>query len=494
MFNSLFFSQHFIWFVALLPLFGSFLLIFIKDTLIIKQTSLFFSFLTFFLSLFLWFFFDKTYSRFQFVSDLSWVPLINLNFSLGLDGISLFFVVLTTLLFPLCLLMSWNSVSKQVKEYNIAFLVMETLLIFVFSVRDLLLFYIFFESVLIPMFIIIGVWGSRERKIRASYMFFLYTLFGSVLMLLSILYIYFRTGSTDYETLLAFEFSLVEQKLIWLAFFASFASKVPMLPVHIWLPEAHVEAPTAGSVILAGILLKLGSYGFIRYSLPLLPEASFYFTPLVFALSIVGIIYTSLTAIRQTDLKRIIAYTSVAHMNLVMLGIFSFNIVGLEGAILQSLSHGFVSSALFLLIGVIYDRHHTRMVKYYSGLVHTMPIFSIIFLIFTMANIALPGTSSFVGEFLLLVGVFKVSTVAAFFGATGMILGGAYSLWLFNRITYGNLKIQYITDFQDMNYREFMVLFPLLLGTLALGIYPDLCLNAIHSAVYFLEILINHFG
>ena len=299
-------------------------------------------------------------------------------------------------------------------------------------------------------------------------------------MLLSILYIYFVVGTTDYEALLLHEFSFVEQKFIWLAFFASFASKVPMVPVHIWLPEAHVEAPTAGSVVLAGIALKLGSYGFIRFSIPLFPEASLYFTPFVFALSILGIVYGSLTAIRQTDLKRIIAYTSVAHMNVVMLGLFSFNVVGLEGAILQSLSHGFVSSALFLIIGVVYDRHHTRMVKYYSGLVHTMPIFTIIFLIF---NIGLPGTSSFVGEFLILAGVFKVNTSACFFGATGMVLGGGYALWLFNRMVYGNLKIQYLTHFQDLTFREFLVFLPLLMGTFVMGIYPELFLEATHASV-----------
>jgi len=394
-------------------------------------------------------------------------------------------------LIPLCLLASWDSVSKFYKEYVIAFLVMESFLILVFCVRDLLLFYIFFESVLIPMFIIIGVWGSRERKVRASYMFFLYTLFGSVLMLISILFIYFKTGTTDYETLLTVNFTTIEQRFIWLAFFASFASKIPMLPVHIWLPEAHVEAPTAGSVVLAGILLKLGSYGFLRFSLPLLPEASFYFTPFIFALSILGVIYPSLTAIRQTDLKRIIAYTSVAHMNLVMIGLFSANVVGLEGAILQSLSHGFVSSALFLLIGVVYDRHHTRMVAYYSGLVHTMPVFTIIFLIFTMANIALPGTGSFVGEFLILSGAFKINTSATFFGATGMVLGGGYSLWLFNRVVYGNLKIQYLTSFQDLTLREFFIFLPLIVGTFLMGIYPEIFLDVIHGSVYNLIAQIN---
>ena len=479
--------------LVLLPIFGSIFLLFVshKNVIFIRQFGLFISFLVFFLSLFLWLFFDCTYVRFQFVYDFIWVSSSNLNFSLGIDGISIFFLLLTTLLIPLCLLASWNSITKSLKEYVIAFLIMESFLILVFSVRDLLLFYIFFESVLIPMFIIIGVWGSRERKVRASYMFFLYTLLGSVLMLLSILYIYFRVGTTDYETLLTFQFTFTEQRFIWLAFFASFASKVPMLPVHIWLPEAHVEAPTAGSVVLAGILLKLGSYGFLRFSLPLLPEASLYFTPFIFALSILGVIYPSLTAIRQTDLKRIIAYTSVAHMNLVMIGLFSFNVVGLEGAILQSLSHGFVSSALFLLIGVVYDRHHTRMVKYYSGLAHTMPIFTLIFLIFTMANIALPGTSSFVGEFLILAGAFKISTSATFFGATGMVLGGGYSLWLFNRIVYGNLKIQYLTHFQDLNIREFFVFLPLLLGTFLMGIYPEIFLEVIHGSVQNLVSQIN---
>jgi len=445
----------------------------------------------FFASLFLWIFFDKEYSRFQFIYDFAWIPSSNLNLSLGIDGISIFFVILTTLLIPLCLLASWDSVKVFHKEYVIAFLVMEALLILVFCVRDLLLFYIFFESVLIPMFLIIGVWGSRERKVRAAYMFFLYTLLGSVLMLLSILYIFFKVGSTDYETLLTVSFTETEQKFLFLAFFASFASKVPMLPLHIWLPEAHVEAPTAGSVVLAGILLKLGSYGLIRFSLPLFPEASLFFTPFVYCLSILGVIYTSLTAIRQTDLKRIIAYTSVAHMNLVVIGIFSFNVVGLEGAIVQSLSHGFVSSALFLIIGVVYDRHHTRMVKYYSGLVHTMPLFIIIFLIFTMANIALPGTSSFVGEFLILAGIFKVNTTACFFGATGMVLGGAYSLWLFNRVAYGNLKIQYLTNFQDITFREFLVFLPLLVGTFVMGIYPEIFLEVIHSSVNNLVSQIN---
>jgi len=330
------------------------------------------------------------------------------------------------------------------------------------------------------MFLIIGIWGSRERKIRAAYFFFLYTLLGSVLMLLSILYIYYQVGTTDYEVLLTFSFTSLEQKIMWFSFFASFATKVPMVPVHLWLPEAHVEAPTAGSVILAGVLLKLGTYGFIRFSFPLFPEACFYFAPFVYAMSVVGIVYTSLTAIRQSDFKRIIAYTSVAHMNLVMVGLFSFNVIGIEGAILQSLSHGFVASALFLIIGVVYDRHHTRMVKYYGGLVHTMPIYVLIFLFFTMANIGLPGTGSFVGEFLILTGSFKANTTVTFLSATGMIIGGCYSLWLFNRIAYGNLKTQYFKNYLDINKREFLIFFPLLLGTLVMGVYPNVFLNSIH--------------
>ena len=302
-------------------------------------------------------------------------------------------------------------------------------------------------------------------------------------MLLTILYIYYQVGTTDYETLLTFSFSNDEQTLLWLAFFISFAAKIPMVPVHLWLPEAHVEAPTAGSVILAGILLKLGTYGFIRFSFPLFPQACFYFAPFVYSVSVIGVIYTSFTAIRQTDFKRIIAYTSVAHMNLVMIGLFSFNVIGIEGAILQSLSHGFVASALFLIIGVVYERHHTRMVKYYGGLVHLMPIYVMIFLFFTMANIGLPGTSSFVGEFLILVGSFKVNTTVTFLGATGMVLGGCYSLWLFNRIAYGNLKTQYIKKYLDLNKREFFTFLPLILGTLLTGIYPDIFLNSIHMSV-----------
>jgi len=427
--------------------------------------------------------FDGTTAQFQFPIQTSWMTDNNIGLTFGIDGISLFFVVLTTLLFPLCLLASWNSITQYTKAYLLGFLVMEFLLIAVFCVLDLVLFYVLFESVLIPMFLVIGVWGSRERKIRAGYLFFLYTLTGSLVMLLAIGYIFLNTGTTQYMSLLQIHWSPVEEKWLWLAFFIAFATKVPMVPVHIWLPEAHVEAPTAGSVLLAGILLKLGSYGFLRFSLPLFPEASFYFAPLVYVLAILGIVYTSLTAIRQTDLKRIIAYTSVAHMNLVMLGLFSFNVAGLEGAIIQSLSHGFVSSALFLLIGVLYDRYHTRMVKYYSGLMHTMPLFGTLFLFFTMANIGLPPTSSFVGEFLILVGIFQTNTTACVWGATGMVLGGAYALWLFNRIAYGNIKDQFIPHFTDIGKREFFTFIPLVIGTIGLGLFPEWVLSIMQPSV-----------
>ena len=472
-------------FILMFPLIGTFVLSIIpfSNKKLLKFVAFGCSCLTFIASLFLLIFFNKSIGIFQFVEKLFWVPVLNINFPLGIDGISIFFVILTTLLIPICLLASWDSIQVNLKNYLIAFLVMEFFLIGVFCILDLLLFYIFFESVLIPMFLIVGVWGSRERKIRAGYFFFLYTLLGSVLMLLSILYIYYEVGTTDYEVLLTFSFSSLEQKLMWFTFFASFATKVPMVPLHLWLPEAHVEAPTAGSVILAGVLLKLGTYGFIRFSFPLFPEACFYFAPFVYSMSIVGIIYTSFTAIRQSDFKRIIAYTSVAHMNLVMVGLFSFNIIGLEGAILQSLSHGFVASALFLIIGVVYDRHHTRMVKYYGGLVHTMPIYISIFLFFTMANIGLPGTSSFVGEFLILAGSFKANTTVTFLGATGMIIGGCYGLWLFNRIAYGNLKTQYFKNYLDINKREFLTFFPLILGTFIMGVYPTVFLNTIHFSI-----------
>ena len=482
---STFYFQNILIYTSFIPLIGILSLIFIssEQQKLLKVVALNFSAFPFLVFVFIWGGFKKSVGGFQFVTKVLWIPVLNLNVTLGIDGISLFFLLLTTLLIPLCILISWNSVQFNLKGYLIAFLTIEFLLIGVFCVLDVLMFYIFFESILIPMFLVIGIWGSRERKIWASYYFFLYTLLGSVVMLLSILYIYNQVGTTDYEILLTFAFSDLEQKLLWFTFFLAFAAKVPMMPVHLWLPEAHVEAPTAGSVILAGVLLKLGTYGFIRFSLPLFPQASFYFTPFVYTVSLVGIVYASLTAIRQTDFKRIIAYTSVAHMNVVMLGIFSFNNVGIEGALLQSLSHGFVASALFAIIGVVYERYRTRLVKYYGGLVHTMPLYISIFLFFTMANIGFPGTSGFIGEFLIFAGSFKVNSSVTFFGATGVVLGGCYALWLFNRIAYGNLKSQYIKQTLDINKREFFIFAPLIFYTLLFGLTPDPYLNSIHMSV-----------
>ena len=480
--------------VLLLPLFGAFLLLFIPswDKKRIRSLALNFSIVNFILSLFLWLLFDNSATRFQFTQ----IPfqtsysggsvdesISTISFSIGIDGVSLFFVLLTCFLIPVCLLVAWSSVQTYVKEYYIAFLVMESLMIAVFSVLDLLLFYIFFESVLIPMFIIIGVWGSRERKIRAAYQFFLYTLFGSLLMLLAVLLIYSQGGSTDLQVLYTTQFSEKRELLLWLAFFASFAVKVPMVPVHIWLPEAHVEAPTAGSVLLAGIMLKLGTYGFLRFSIPLFPYASIYFTPLVYMMSIVAIIYTSLTTLRQVDLKKIIAYSSVAHMNFVTLGLFSLNTQGVEGSVMLMVSHGLVSPALFLLVGALYDRHKTRLLRYYGGCGRTMPIFACLFLFFTMANISLPGTSSFIGEFLVLTGAFQNNTFAAVLGATGMVLGAAYALWLCNRVIYGHTKPYYISSFSDLSRREVFLFLPFVFLVLFIGVLPSPFLDVLHASI-----------
>lgn len=480
-----YFYNNYFTFILLLPLLGIITLLIIPkyNILLMKQVSLVFSSLTLILSLFLWVFFNKSVASFQQVIYFTWIPFLNINFALGIDGISLFFILLTSMLIFLCFLISWNTVSFNLKEYLLSFLILEFFLLIVFCFLDLMIFYVFFESILVPMYFIIGIWGSRERKMRAAFFFFIYTLFSSVLMLLSIIYIHYQIGTTSFEILTTSFFTLKEQKFLWLTFFFSFATKVPMVPTHIWLPEAHVEAPTSGSVILAGVLLKLGTYGFLRYGFPLFPEASFYYSPLVYSIASMGIVYTSFTAIRQTDFKKIIAYTSVAHMNLVILGLFSFNVIGLEGAILQSLSHGFVASALFAVIGVVYERFHTRTVKYYGGLVHVMPLYVIIFLIFTMANIGLPGTSSFVGEFLILLGSFTTNMTITIIAATSMILGGCYSLWLFNRISYGNLKTQYISNFIDLNKREIYIFFPLIFGTVVLGIFPNIILDSIHISV-----------
>lgn len=469
---------------------------------LLKEIALVTASFTFLYSLLLWVFFNLQTPQFQYVESFSYLfPMQDskITIFLGVDGISMPLIILSNLLIFICLLSSWSSIKIYLKEYLIAFLVLEAFLVGAFAVLDLLIFYIFFEATLLPMFIIVLIYGSRERKAGAANFLFLYTFFGSLFMLAAILYIYSQFGTTNYLDLIYYcpMLSATESNFLWFAFFFSFATKLPMIPFHIWLPEAHVEAPTAGSVILAGILLKLGSYGMIRYALALLPSGALYFTPLVYTLSILGVIYASLTAIRQTDFKRIVAYSSVAHMSIVNIGIFAFNSIGLEGALLQSVSHGFVASALFLIIGVVYDRFHSRIVKYYGGLATYMPLYAIVFLFFTMANIALPGTSSFVGEILILAGSFKANTTVTFLGATGMILGGAYALWLANRILYGNLKVDngrlHLNYFYDLTRREIYVFLPLILGTLWLGIYPKPLLDVFHISVQFLVYLIQPF-
>jgi proton-translocating NADH-quinone oxidoreductase chain M len=475
--------ENLLFITIIFPLLGIVAILITNNINEIRKIALNATIITFILSIILWILFDNSTSKYQYLLKIEIIPYLNLNYYIGVDGISLFFILLTTFLTPICILASWNSIRNHVKEYMILFLLLETLMMNVFAVIDIILFYIFFESVLIPMFLIIGIWGARERKIHAAFQFFLYTLLGSLLMLLAILIIYFDTGTTDFKVLLLTEFSKNRQLLLWFAFFISFAVKVPMVPVHIWLPEAHVEAPTAGSVILAGILLKLGTYGLLRFSLSLFPDANVYFVPLVYTLSVIAIIYTSLTTLRQIDLKKIIAYSSVAHMNFVTIALFSLNIEAIEGSILLMLSHGFVSSALFLCIGVLYDRHHTRIIKYYSGITLTMPIFSAFFLFFTLANISLPTTSSFIGEFLILLAVFQNNTSICVLASTGIILGAAYAMWLYNRVAFGNININYINPFNDLNLREFVIFIPFIFLILLMGIYPNIFLDYMHLSV-----------
>jgi proton-translocating NADH-quinone oxidoreductase chain M len=471
--------------LIILPLIGIIVIIFIPENKIklIKIISLIFSLITFLISLVFWVKFDIDVSDYQFVEHFLSIPYFNIRVFIGVDGISLFFVLLSTFLIPICLLASWDSIKIYIKEYNIAFLFIGSLLICVFTVLDVLFFYIFFEAILIPMFLIIGVWGSRERKIRASYQFFIYTLVGSVLMLLAILTMYAQVGTTDIQVLTNISFSEDLQLFFWLAFFTSLSVKIPMVPVHLWLPEAHSEAPTAGSVILAGILLKMGGYGFLRFSIPMFPQASLYFTPLVYTLSVIAIIYTSLTTLRQVDMKRLIAYSSVAHMGFVTIGLFTMNLQGIEGSIFLMLSHGIVSSALFLCVGVIYDRHKTRIINYYSGLTVVMPLYSLIFLFFTLANMGLPGTSSFVSEFMILAGVFKSNILVGVLAATGGVFSAAYSLWLYNRTAFGNIRLAYINNFQDIDRREFFIFLPCIIIVLLMGIYPEIILNILHLSI-----------
>lgn len=464
--------------ITFLPLAGALIILLIgrhEDEAVVAKNArymaLWTSFVTFVVSLFLWTGFDRNSADFQFVERVDWIPAFNISYHMGVDGISMMFVLLSTLLTPLCVLASWNAIQTRVKEYMVAFLVLETLMVGMFCALDLVVFYIFFEGVLIPMFLIIGIWGGG-RRVYAAFKFFLYTLLGSVLMLLAILAMYFDAGTTDIPTLLAHGFPASMQAWLWLAFFASFAVKIPMWPVHTWLPDAHVEAPTAGSVILAGVLLKMGGYGFLRFSLPMMPLASDFFAPLVFGLSVIAVIYTSLVALAQEDMKKLIAYSSVAHMGFVTIGIFAANQQGIEGAIFQMLSHGIVSAALFLIVGVVYDRMHTRLIERYDGLVERMPAYALVFMLFMLASVGLPGTSGFVGEFLVLVGAFQVSTWVALLAATGMVLGAAYMLYLYRRIIFGKITKDDLKSILDMDWREKAVFAPLIILVLWMGIYP----------------------
>ncbi len=461
--------------ITFLPLVGAGLILVLQgDEKAVARNARWFALwttvITFALSLYMLRGFDASTSSFQFVQKLDWLG-STISYHLGVDGISVMFVVLTTFLMPACILASWTSIETRVREYMIAFLVLETMMIGVFCSLDLVLFYFFFEAGLIPMFLIIGIWGGA-RRIYASFKLFLYTLLGSVLMLLAIMAMYWDAGTTDIPTLLEHSFPAGMQTWLWLAFFASFAVKMPMWPVHTWLPDAHVEAPTAGSVILAGILLKMGGYGFLRFSLPMFPVASADFAPLVFTLSLIAIVYTSLVALVQEDMKKLIAYSSVAHMGFVTMGIFTGTTQGIEGGIFQMLSHGWVSGALFLCVGVIYDRMHTREISAYGGLVNRMPLYAVVFLIFTMANVGLPGTSGFVGEFLTLIGGFKASTWVGAIAATGVILSAAYALFLYRRVVFGVLEKDSLKNILDLNRREILTLAPLVATTIVFGIYP----------------------
>ncbi|MBX8801797.1 NADH-quinone oxidoreductase subunit M [Pseudochrobactrum asaccharolyticum] len=472
--------------VTFLPLVGAFLILLIKDDSEaarrnIRNVAFLTTIFVFALSLVIWAGFDNSNAGFQMVEKHAWFG-EGISYHMGVDGISMLFVVLTAFLMPFCILASWKSVDFRVKEYMVAFLILETLVIGVFCALDMFLFYVFFEASLIPMFIIIGVWGG-QRRVYASLKFFLYTLLGSVLMLIAMMAMYFTAGTMDIPTLLAYDFPASMQTWLWLAFFASFAVKMPMWPVHTWLPDAHVEAPTAGSVILAGILLKLGGYGFLRFSLPMFPLASADFAPFVFWLSVIAIVYTSLVALVQTDIKKLIAYSSVAHMGYVTMGIFAANAQGVQGALFQMLSHGIVSGALFLCVGVVYDRMHTREISAYGGLVNNMPKYAVVFLILTMANVGLPGTSGFIGEFLTLFGVFQANTWIAVIATTGVILSAAYALYLYRRVIFGALDKESLKALLDLSPREKAILYPLVILTIFFGVYPVPVFDATASAV-----------
>ena len=478
--------------LLILPVIGILLLTFISSNsesdVNLKQTALWVSFLNFIISLVVLFNFNQLDPNFQFVEKYYWLG-DTISYHVGVDGISILFVVLTTFLVPICILASYNNIKFSMKEYLIAFLALETFMIGVFISMDLILFYLFFEGGLIPMFLIIGIWGG-ERRIYSTFKFFLYTLAGSVFMLLAVIFMYWEVGTSSIPVLLQYEFSYNNQIILWLAFFASFVVKIPMWPFHTLLPDAHVEAPTAGSVILAGVLLKLAGYGFIRFSITMFPDASHYFAPMIYALSIIAIIFTSLIALVQEDMKKLIAYSSVAHMGFVTLGIFTFTIQGIEGAIIQMISHGIVSAALFLCVGVVYDRIHTREIERYGGLVNRMPLYSFSFMIFILASLGLPGTSGFVGEFLVLLSIFSVNTYFAVFATTGVVLAATYSLWLYRKIIFGQLIKDDLKDILDLSFREIVIFVPLILLTIGIGIYPIPILEIIEpSSQLTLEII-----
>jgi len=472
--------------LILLPLVGSLFVLFIKDNASknyqnSKYVALFVSFANFLISIYLWYLFDNSTSEFQFIENKQWLKGF-VNYTIGIDGISILFILLTTLITPLCIISIINSITSRVKEFLIAILVMESLMIGVFCSLDLIIFYLFFEGGLIPMFLIIGIWGGK-RRVYSAFKFFLFTLLGSILMLIAIITIYWTAGTTNVIQLYELGIDLKYQNLLWLAFFSSFAVKTPMWPVHTWLPDAHVEAPTAGSVVLAAILLKLAGYAFIRFSLGLFPIASDFFTPLIYFLSLIAIVFISLVALMQDDMKKLIAYSSVAHMGFVTLGIFTLTQQGIEGSIIQMISHGFVSAALFVCVGVLYDRSHSRMISTYGGVVSIMPKFSIVFMVFTLAAIGLPGTSGFIGEFLILVGAFQKSFLVAAIASLGVILAAAYMLWLYKRVVFGNLINKKLLKMPDLNKSEIFILWSLVIPTVFFGFYPEPLINTVEVSV-----------
>jgi len=471
--------------LILLPTIGALFIFFVRSSnekyQASKYLSLFISVANFILSIYLWYVFDKNSVDFQFVENREWL-LGFVNYKVGIDGISILFIILTTFITPICIISVNATIKKRLKDFLIAILLMETFMIGVFCSLDLVVFYLFFEAGLIPMFLIIGIWGG-ERRVYSAFKFFLYTLLGSVLMLIAIISIYWITGTTDVEKLYEIGIDAKYQNLLWLAFFSSFAVKTPMWPVHTWLPDAHVEAPTAGSVLLAAILLKMAGYGFIRFSLGLFPLASDYFVPLIYFLSLVAIIYTSLVALMQEDMKKLIAYSSVAHMGFVTLGIFTMTQQGIEGSIFQMISHGLISAALFLCVGVVYERHHTRLINKYGGLVQIMPKYAVVFMVFTLGALGLPGTSGFVGEFLILMGTFKKSFLVATIASLGVILGAAYMLWLYKRIIFGEIINNELKSMIDLKKFETLILFSLVIPIIFFGLYPEPLINSMEASV-----------